>query len=140
MKVLGFNFPDDLLYDTEKHIWIRIENDNVISIGITDLGQYMAGKIFQVTVKNKGEKISSRTIIFSLESAKWIGKIRLPIEGEVFDVNDKVIKDPSLINQSPYDNWIVKVKVDDVSTVKNKFKTINEAYKQFEEEAKRIAR
>ncbi|MEM1629855.1 MAG: glycine cleavage system protein H [Saccharolobus sp.] len=140
MKILNFNFPDDLLYEPEKHLWVKIEDNNIISIGVTDLGQYIAGKIFQVVTKNKGEKVNSRTIIFSLESAKWIGKFRLPISGEIVDVNEQVIKNPSLINQSPYENWIVKIKIDNMETVKNVFKKIQEVYKQFEEEAKRIVR
>ncbi|WP_338602003.1 glycine cleavage system protein H [Sulfolobus tengchongensis] len=140
MKILGFTFPDDLLYDPEKHVWVRIESDSVVSIGVTDLGQYMAGKIFQITVKQKGEKVNGRSILFSLESAKWIGKFRLPIEGEIIDVNEEVIKNPSLINQRPYDSWIVKIRVNDMDVIRNVFKTIQDAYKQFEEEAKRVVR
>ncbi|QGA54233.1 glycine cleavage system protein H [Sulfolobus sp. E5-1-F] len=140
MKILGFTFPDDLLYEPEKHVWIRIEDNNVISIGVTDLGQYMAGKIFQVTVKQKGEKVNGRSILFSIESAKWIGKFRLPIEGEVFDVNENVVKNPSLINERPYDSWIIKIRIVDVDVVKRTFKPIQEVYKQFEEEAKRVVR
>jgi glycine cleavage system H lipoate-binding protein len=140
MKILSFNFPDDLLYEPEKHLWIKIEDNNVISVGLTDLGQYMAGKIFQVTTKSKGEKINSRTVIFSLESAKWVGKFRLPIEGEIVDVNEEVTRNPSLINQNPYESWIVKIKINDIGVIKNVFKTIQEVYKQFEEEAKRVVR
>jgi glycine cleavage system H protein len=73
MNINGFEFPEDLLYYPEEHVWIRVEGDT-ITVGITSLGQYMAGKIFQVTVKKPGEKVTSRSVLFSVESPKWVGK------------------------------------------------------------------
>lgn len=64
----------------------------------------------------------------------------MPIEGEVFDVNEEVVKNPSLINERPYDSWIIKIRIEDVDIIKRTFKPIQEAYKQFEEEAKRVVR
>ena len=136
MRVGDFEFPEGLYYYPEEHVWVRIEGD-VITVGITSLGQYMAGKIFQVTAKNKGEKVTSRTVLFTLESAKWIGKFRLPVEGEIVDVNEEVLKNPALINERPYESWIVKIKG---SIKKEKLLTTYEAVKVFEEDVKRIVR
>lgn len=136
MKVGDFEFPEGLYYYPEEHVWVKIEGD-VITVGITSLGQYMAGKIFQVTTKSKGEKVTSRSVLFTLESAKWIGKFMLPAEGEIVDVNEKVLKNPVLINERPYDAWIVKIKG---SIKKEKLLTTNEAIKVFEEDVKRIVR
>ena len=139
MKAGNFYFPDELLYDTEKHIWIKIE-ENIITVGITDMGQYVAGKIFQVTSKDVGEKVNSRSNLFTLESAKWIGKFRLPIEGEVIQVNQEVISNPSKINEDPYSAWIVKVKVEKPEGVKERFKDVNQAIPEFQKEASRLVR
>ncbi|AAY79765.1 glycine cleavage system protein H [Sulfolobus acidocaldarius] len=139
MKISFFNFPDDLLYEPERHVWIKVEENKVVSVGMTDLGQYLAGKIFQVSVPRRvGERVNNRTILFSVESAKWIGKIRLQIEGEVVDINERVIKNPSIINEDPYGSWIIKVSVTDVDLVKRAFKNIQDCRSQFEEEANRI--
>ncbi len=139
MKVGNFSFPDDLLYDTDKHVWIKIEGD-VVTVGMTDMGQYIAGKIFQVTVKEPNEKVNSRSNLFTLESAKWIGKFRLPLEGEVIESNKEVIEDPSRINKDPYSSWIVKVKVSDPAQVRSKFKDIKASLPDFEREASRLVR
>jgi len=136
MQIEGFEFPDDLLYYPEEHVWIKSEGD-ILVIGITSLGQYMAGKIFQVTTKPKGEKVSPKTVVFTLESAKWIGKFRLPIEGEIVEINEEVIKNPSLLNDKPYDAWIIKVKG---SIKEDKLMKIAEASKIFENDAKRVIR
>ncbi|BFH72401.1 glycine cleavage system protein H [Sulfurisphaera javensis] len=135
MQVEGFDFPDDLYYYPEEHVWLKIEGD-IITVGITSLGQYMAGKIFQVTTKNKGEKVNSRSVLFTLESAKWIGKFRLPVEGEIIDVNEEVIKNPTLLNEKPYEAWIIKIK----GAVKGKIMPVSEAIKLFENDAKRVIR
>ncbi|BBG23518.1 Glycine cleavage system H protein [Sulfuracidifex tepidarius] len=139
MKVGNFSFPDDLLYDTEKHVWIKVEG-NVVTVGITDIGQYIAGKIFQVTVKEVNEKVNPRSNLFTLESAKWIGKFRLPLDGEVIDTNKEVVDDPSKINKDPYSAWIVKVKVSNPEQVKSKFKDIKASLPDFEREASRLVR
>ncbi len=136
MNINGFEFPEDLLYYPEEHVWIKVEGD-VITIGITSLGQYMAGKIFEVSTKKKGEKVNSRSVIFTLESAKWVGKFRLPIEGEVSEINDAVIKNPALLNEKPYEAWILKVKG---TYNEAKFKKIDEASKIFGTESSRVVR
>lgn len=135
-ELYGFKFPEDLLYDAEKHVWAKVEGD-VITLGITDLGQYMIGKIFEVEVKEVGSKVNSRTPIFTLESAKWVGKFRFPLEGEVIDVNKEVVQHPEKINQDPYGSWIVKVKVTKLPT---NFKPLTEVKEYFEKEAQRIAK
>ncbi|EZQ01809.1 MULTISPECIES: glycine cleavage system protein H [Acidianus] len=137
MEIKGFVFPDDLLYDEEKYIWIKDEGEDIISVGITDIGQYMAGKIFQVEVKQKGEEVNPKTTIFTLESAKWVGKFRLPINGEILDINDTVVKNPDLLNENPYSSWIVKLKV---TEFQKRFKRLEEVKEFFEKEADRIKR
>ena len=136
MNINGFEFPEDLYYYPDEHVWIKVEGD-IITIGITSLGQYMAGKIFQVSTKQKGEKVSSKSVLFTIESPKWVGKFRLPIEGEIIEVNEDVMKNPALINEKPYDAWIIKVKG---SWSSEKFKKISEVSKIFEEESKRVVR
>lgn len=136
MNINGFEFPEDLLYYPEEHVWIKAEGD-VITVGITSLGQYMAGKIFEVSTKSKGEKVNQRTVVFTLESAKWVGKFRLPVEGEIVEVNESVVKNPALLNEKPYEAWIIKIKgkYDD-----KKFKKLQEVSKLFEAESSRVVR
>ncbi|MCG3108088.1 Glycine cleavage system H protein [Metallosphaera sp. J1] len=137
MQINGFSFPEDLLYDPEKHVWAKLEG-NVLTLGVTDLGQYMTGKIFQVSAKNVGEKINPRTPVFTVESAKWIGKFRFPIQGEVIEVNKRVLDNASLLNDDPYGSWIVKIRVEEMD--RNSFKPLSEVKEIFEKEASRIAK
>jgi len=136
MNISGFEFPEDLLYDDEKHVWIKKEGEE-IKVGITSLGQYMAGKIFQVSTKEEGEDVTPRSNIFSVESAKWIGKFRLPIKGKIVGINKEVIDTPGLINEKPYEAWIVKIKVEKFT---ENLKTLDEVIDKFKAEAEKVAR
>lgn len=138
MEIEGFKFPDDLLYDPERHIWVRREGDH-LTIGITDLGQYMAGRLFGLEVNTEG-KFTRRTPVFSVESAKWIGKYRLPFDGEVREVNREVVSDPGRINQDAYGSWIVKVVPENMDEALSKFKDINASAERFRQEALRVKR
>ena len=35
--------------------------------------------------------------------------MKAPVSGRVVEVNQEVLKKPSLINQSPYENWVMLV-------------------------------
>ncbi|MEM4138991.1 MAG: glycine cleavage system protein H, partial [Sulfolobaceae archaeon] len=137
MLIDGFEFPEELLYDPEKHIWVSL-NENIAIIGITSLGQYLAGKIFQISVKEKGSIVTPRTIIFTIESAKWIGRFRLPVEGVVLEINEEVIKKPEIINKDPYKAWIIKIYVNNLNEFRNSLKKIHEVKKNFEDEIRRL--
>ncbi|QKQ99237.1 glycine cleavage system protein H [Metallosphaera tengchongensis] len=137
MEIKGFSFPEELLYDSEKHVWAKVEGQYV-TLGITDLGQYMTGKIFQVTAKNVGEKIGPRTPVFTLESAKWVGKFRFPIKGEIVEVNQEALDNPGKVNEKPYDTWIVRIKVEEME--REAFKPLEQVRSEFEREASRVAK
>ncbi len=136
MRILDFEFPDDLLYDEERHLWVKKEGDEIL-VGVTSLGQYMAGKIFQISVKDEGEEVNPRSTVFSIESPKWVGKFRLPVEGRIVKVNKEVVENPSLINEKPYEAWIVRIKV---TKFHKEFKTLKEVEEKFKQEVERVAR
>ena len=58
---------------------------------------------------DKGEEFST------IESVKAASDILAPITGTVVLVNDELEDSPELINEDPYENWIVKVEMEDKS-------------------------
>ena len=48
--VNGCNLPDDLYYVVGKHVWVRREED-LLTVGMTDVAQNMAKTIVAVTPK-----------------------------------------------------------------------------------------
>jgi glycine cleavage system H protein len=107
----GCNIPEDLYYLVDKHVWVRYESDSLITIGITDVAQHMAGKVIAVSPKKVGKALAKGQSAGTVESGKWVGPVQVPVAGELVAVNDALKTSPGLINQDPYGaGWIVKLK------------------------------
>ncbi len=107
----GCNIPDDLYYLVDKHVWVRVEADGVITVGITDVAQHLAGKVIAVSLKKTGKVLGKGQSAGTVESGKWVGPVQVPVGGELVEVNEALKTNPGLINQDPYGaGWIVKLK------------------------------
>jgi glycine cleavage system H protein len=102
--------PPDLKY-AKSHEWVRISG-GIATIGITDHAQHELTDIVFVELPERGRAIKAGETCAVVESVKTASDIYAPLSGEVVDVNDAVVKDPSLINSDPYaGGWFFKVKV-----------------------------
>lgn len=107
----GCNIPEDLYYLVDKHVWVRLEADTSVTIGITDVAQHLAGKVIAVSPKKVGKVLGKGQSAGTVESGKWVGPVQLPVGGELVAVNEALKTNPGLINQDPYGTgWIVKLK------------------------------
>jgi glycine cleavage system H protein len=109
--VRGCNIPEDRFYWVEKHVWARLESDDTVTIGITDVAQNMAKGIVNATPKDSGRTVQKGKSAGTLESGKWVGPVTSPVTGEIAAVNETMKAKPSLINSDPYgDGWFVRIK------------------------------
>ena len=107
----GCNIPEDLFYLTEKHVWARPESEGLLTIGMSDVAQHLAGNILTLTTKKVGRSIPKGQSVATIESAKWVGPVPAPVSGEIVDVNESVRSNPKILNSDPYgEGWIVKLK------------------------------
>jgi glycine cleavage system H protein len=104
------------LWYTRKHEWVKIEGD-VAQIGISDFAQSALGDIVFLDLFSNGSKVSKGDSIGTIESVKAADDIYSPISGEVVEVNQSLIADPSLINKDCYSAWMVKIKKFDLIEV-----------------------
>lgn len=104
---------------TKEHEWVKLEGDIAIS-GITDYAQSELSDIVMVEPPEKGRNIKGGEAIGTIEAVKAVTDLYGAISGEVIEVNDKVIADPSIINKDPYEEgWLYKVKVADPKEYEN---------------------
>ncbi len=129
LKYKECNFPEELYYDLECHVWVRLEKDIAI-IGATDPAQAYAGELISVKIKNVGTKLKRGDIAAIVESAKFMGPMRSPLTGLVVEVNQEVQEDPTLINADPYKNWVLKLKIENLEEIKS-LMSANEAYERY---------
>ena len=105
------NIPENLKY-TKDHEWIRVEEDGVATVGITDYAQSELGDIVYVDVETAGETLAQEEVFGSIEAVKTVSDIFMPASGEVLELNPELDADPELVNKDPYGaGWIIKVKL-----------------------------
>jgi glycine cleavage system H protein len=110
MKIDKYEFPDELLYDKE-HNWVLIEG-GVATIGMTDFGQNLAGEIVYAEVPRVGREIKQGEPFMSLESGKWVGRVKAIVSGKITAANEEIEFDSTIINQEPYGGgWFAKVQL-----------------------------
>jgi glycine cleavage system H protein len=112
MKTMDeYQIPSDLKY-SESHEWVRIEDDNVAVVGITDYAQNALGDIVYIEFPDIGVMFEKESTIGEIESVKAVDEIKTPISGEIEEINEKVVENPELVNESPYgQGWLLKIKI-----------------------------
>ncbi len=100
---------------TEEHEWLRPEGD-VVVVGITEHAAEALGDLVFVELPEPGTKVSKDDEIVVIESVKAASDILAPLDGEIVEVNEAIVEDPTLVNQDPMgEAWFFKMKVDDPS-------------------------
>lgn len=101
----------DALTYTAEHEWIARDGD-VATIGITDYAADQLGDIVFIDLPSVGSTITAAQVVGEIESTKSVGELYAPVAGEVVEINDAVVEDPSLVNSDPFgQGWLVKVRV-----------------------------
>jgi glycine cleavage system H protein len=105
--------PQDLLY-TEDHEYVKPADDNVVAIGITDYAQGELGDIVYVELPKVGSSFKKHDVFGTVEAVKAVSELYSPVSGEVVAVNDRLDKEPALVNSAPYgDGWMIKLRLND---------------------------
>jgi glycine cleavage system H protein len=110
MEIDGYTFSEDLLYDKE-HNWARLEG-NTATIGMTDFGRDLAGEIVYAEVPRVGREITQGEPFMSLESGKWVGRIKAIVSGKIAEANEEIEWESTIINEDPYgEGWFARVEL-----------------------------
>lgn len=99
---------------TEDHEWLRLEGDNVVTIGITDHAQNALGDIVFVQLPEVGASFGAGDEAAVIESVKAAGDLKMPLAGTVVEVNEALNDAPATVNEDPLGaGWFIRVRVDD---------------------------
>jgi glycine cleavage system H protein len=108
----GCALPEEYLYDLEFDVWAKLEEDDTVRLGMTDVAQTLCGKLVSVTFqKRPGDRVRRGRTLAVIESAKWVGPFRSPLSGQVLEVNENAFRTDRLIaNRDPYgEGWLVRL-------------------------------
>lgn len=102
---------------TEDHEWLRVEGD-VIVVGITEHAAEQLGDVVFVELPELETMVAKGDEAAVIESVKAASDILAPVDGEIVEVNEKLVDNPSMVNADPTgDAWFFKIKVDDLSVL-----------------------
>lgn len=104
------NIPADLKY-VASHEWLKLEDDGIITVGITDHAQDLLGDVVFVELPEVGREVSADEEIAVVESVKAASDVYAPIAGEIVEINEELVDSPELANEDPYGKaWFFKIK------------------------------
>lgn len=119
-RIAGFLTPDDLRYHAG-HAWLQQERRNIARTGADEFAAALAGDIDKIELPKPGQWVRQGQKAFTLHRNGETTEMVSPIEGEVLEVNQEVVKNPTLLRDDPYGRgWLMKVHVpDEESTTRN---------------------
>ncbi|WP_406318130.1 glycine cleavage system protein GcvH [Streptosporangium sp. NBC_01639] len=107
------SIPEDLQY-TKEHEWVAGVDDGLtLTVGITAYAADALGDVVYVQVPEVGATIGTGDAIGEVESTKSVSDIFAPVSGEVVEVNQAVVDDPSLVNSDSYgEGWLFRIRLE----------------------------
>jgi len=106
----GCEYVPDLYYDPEFQIWVRRESGDVLTIGMTDISQTIAGRILHVRVRRPGTRRPAGKPVATIESGKWAGPVPNFFDCVIEAANTEVLANPIRLNSDPYGAWLARVR------------------------------
>ena len=102
---------------TEDHEWLRAEGDLIV-VGITEHAARELGDVVFVELPEIDAMVASGDEVVVIESVKAASDILAPVDGEIVEVNSKLIENPGLVNADPTGAaWFFKIRVDDMAVL-----------------------
>src|SRR6266446_2817377 len=105
-----------MLKFTRDHEWILIHGDSA-TVGIAQHAQELLGDVFFVELPKLSRSVEAGESAAVVESVKAAADIYAPIAGEIVEINQEVVDDPSLLNSDPMGKRLLKRKIDEHSQV-----------------------
>ena len=102
---------------TEEHEWLVKEENHVI-VGITEHAAEALGDLVFVELPDVGTTVSKGDEIVVIESVKAASDILSPLDGQIVEINEMLVDEPSKVNEDPVgDAWFFKMKPDNMDQI-----------------------
>lgn len=121
--VQGCEVAKDLFYHPSTHMWMRIEENGHVRLGVDDFGQRLLGAAYSLTLPAEESCIKNGESCCRLTLQCGVVSLCSPVSGKVGKTNSSLRLRPSLLNRDPYGSgWMVLVEpIDLEASLKRSF-------------------
>jgi len=112
------NLPTNLRY-APTHEWVKVEENNLVHVGITDFAQQELGDLVFIELPQVGRQVEVQEQCAVVESVKTASDLFSPVAGEIVAVNKAVVDVPEQVNEDPYGSWLFTVKADNLADLES---------------------
>jgi len=106
--------PKSLKY-AKSHEWSKVEDENIVRIGITDFAQEELGDLVYIELPEMGKQLKAGEQCAVVESVKTASDLFAPVTGVVVAINEDITDSPEQVNDEPYDTWLFCIKADNLA-------------------------
>ena len=106
------------LYYSESHEYVKVEGEFAY-VGITDYAQNALGNVVYVDLPEVDDEVEADEDFGAVESVKAASDLISPVSGTIVEVNEALEDKPELLNEDPFENWIIKVQLSDTAELDN---------------------
>jgi glycine cleavage system H protein len=123
------NIPADLKY-AKTHEWARLNDDDSVTVGISDNAQEQLGDMVYIEVPDVGKIVTAAQPCAVVESVKAASDVYAPVAGEIVEVNSNLVENPETVNQDAYgEGWMFRLRPSDPGELEELLDA--DAYKAF---------
>lgn len=124
------------LHFAPTHEWIALDKDGeTCTLGLSAFAIEQLTDLVYIELPEVGKPVTAGESFGEIESVKAVSDLYSPVTGEILEVNTELADNLEVFNTDPYGKgWIVKVKIDDKSTLE-KLMDFDGYQKQCAEEA-----
>jgi glycine cleavage system H protein len=116
LHVQGCEFAPDRFYNPG-HLWMRIEERGEVRLGLDDFAQRLVGHAYSLTLPSARTQIKRGECCGRLVLQSGIVSFFSPVTLTVKETNASLLRQPSLLNRSPYGQaWLMLAEPKDLES------------------------
>lgn len=104
--------PTDRKYSST-HEWHKVDG-NTVTVGLTRHAVDELTDVTYMEAKPTNTTVEPGDSVAEVESVKTTSDVYSAVSGEIIEVNEAVENTPGLLNENPYDNWLVRIRATDL--------------------------
>jgi glycine cleavage system H protein len=106
-----FEVPESL-YFHPAHTWAQTNGDDVVTIGADAFATKLIGRPDVIDLPRPGTRLRQGEPAWRFEADARAIPMLSPVDGEVVEVNEEIVRRPELVSLDPYEQgWLLRVRL-----------------------------